>query len=163
MFLEYCPKTNQIWSLSDTPINLSSVDFKNWIQINTKTTHISKLNIPWNVIFIYTLHSIWLHRNKAVYQNEIRQPHEITRCALSKAAEFQFNEICSSSLPSIPKQPSLDLFWFVPPPSWYKLNVDGSMINCLFGVSGCITDDTGNWICGYSKFYGSGNALQGEL
>lgn len=131
--------------------------------MNATTTQISKLNIPCNVIFPFTLHSIWLHRTKAVYQNEIKQPPELVCCALRKAVEFWWNKISSSSLATSPKQPPLNPSWSFPPLSWYKLNVDKSMINYLLNAGGCIKDDTSNWICSFSKLGGFGNALQGEL
>lgn len=37
------------------------------------------------------------------------------------------------------------------------------MKNSLVGAGGCIQNNTGNWICGFSKFCGYGTSLQLEL
>lgn len=43
------------------------------------------------------------------------------------------------------------------------LNTDGSMANFHMGAGGCLRDETGTWLVGFSKFVGLGNSLQSEL
>lgn len=37
------------------------------------------------------------------------------------------------------------------------------MVKDYLGASGCLRDEYGHWILGFSKFLGRGNALQAEL
>lgn len=55
--------------------------------------------------------------------------------------------------------------WKFPPPSWIKLDVDGSV--CEEGSSascgGILRDDSGKWIVGFSKRIGAANTVEAEL
>ncbi|KAF7815210.1 putative ribonuclease H-like domain-containing protein [Senna tora] len=52
-----------------------------------------------------------------------------------------------------------------PPPGWWKLNVDGTCQGSpkLIAGGGLIRDSHGNWIHGFTKFFGQGSSLLAEL
>ncbi|KAF7826015.1 LINE-type retrotransposon LIb DNA [Senna tora] len=47
--------------------------------------------------------------------------------------------------------------------SFFKLNIDGSAVEGKLGAGGVIRNDAGCFIAGFSKFIGSGSALQAEF
>lgn len=95
-----------------------------------------------------------------MFKNAINQPKQIANLALSKAAEFWSNELSNPS--QNPTRTTILSYnpWSPPPLDWIKLNADDFMQNSMIGAGGCIRDDAGNWILGYSKYIGIGTTLQ---
>lgn len=127
-------------------------------------------DIPWCSIFLFTLRSLWLARNNFIFNNiSACNPSQITSLALGKAAEYWSNTyvpnqnlliVNENSLTQPPVSPSTA---WQPPPSWYKLNCDGSPVNSRTGIDGCLRDASGSWLKGFSQYTGEGDTLKAEL
>ncbi|KAK7815335.1 hypothetical protein CFP56_001738 [Quercus suber] len=72
-----------------------------------------------------------------------------------------FLVFASSKVPSA--RPRLNAKWDKPPPGWYKLNIDASIINGHAGASGLLRDSNGTWVQGFSKPLGIATVLMAEL
>lgn len=55
--------------------------------------------------------------------------------------------------------------WKPPPIGWLKINTDGSCDSSAeyIAAGGVLRDCNGNWVCGFSKYLGTGNSLLVEL
>ena len=53
--------------------------------------------------------------------------------------------------------------WFLPPPGYVKLNVDGSVINGNATYGGVLRDHEGNWVWGFTGSCGHSSPLAAEL
>ncbi|KAK7852788.1 factor of dna methylation 1 [Quercus suber] len=74
--------------------------------------------------------------------NERRKANlkELLKECVAKALEYHFLTV-SSKVPSA--RPRLNAKWDKPPPGWYKLNTDASIINCHTGAGGLLCDLSG--------------------
>lgn len=136
--------------------------------LTTQKMFLTFLEVPF---FFYTLRAIWLARNNFILKNIPLNATKTTNTTIEKAVEFWSNSSLSngpsptiSILPcQTPMANNSHLTWHPPNPFWYKLNCDGSVANSLMGTWGCLHDTYGNWIFGFSSFFGKGNSLQAEL
>ena len=117
--------------------------------------------MPWNTIFAFGIWTIWLYRNKEVFQNyaPVTPIHsEITH----RAVEYFF---CAQSAPlKIPRFERL-VRWERPYRSWFKLNTDGSAIGNHGTASGggILRDDSGIWVKGFARNIGTTTSFLAKL
>lgn len=142
--------------------NPNPTGFHNWIQTNAKLSSHSHNHIPKGTLFIYHLWHLWIARNKKIFECLPFNPSLISKEATTKATEFHF----FAAKPGKQKTQIASLVgWYPPPLNHIKLNTDGahSNISNLIAAAGVIRDSNGNWIVGFSKFLGSGDALLAEI
>lgn len=142
--------------------NNPNTDFLDWVRHYATSKAPSSLQIPLGTLFIYLLWHLWIARNKKVFQYWPFSPHSTLFLAKRKVAEFHF---LAADSPQFSQFFDVLVSWLPPPSRFLKLNSDGAHDNIsnLIAAGGIIRDENGNWICGYSKFLGFGNALLAEL
>lgn len=86
--------------------------------LTTKT--LSKLNLPWRTIFLFTIPAIWLDRNTRLFQNIYKPPQLVAKTALYKAAEFLSNENSHPSPPNPPPLLTPTHPWKLPNRGWFQ-------------------------------------------
>jgi hypothetical protein len=59
----------------------------------------------------------------------------------------------------------VNISWKAPEEGWFSLNTDGAakISSRCAGCGGVIRDDSGRWICGFSKFLGNTTADMTEI
>lgn len=79
-----------------------------------------------------------------------------------KATEFYH---LTANTSTSPPKASILISWQPPPPNHIKINTDGShnQLSNFIACGGIIRDENGNWLCGFTKFLGYGDALLAEL
>ena len=84
----------------------------------------------------------------------------LLKVCVAKALEYHFLT-ASSKVPGA--RPRLNAKWDKPPPDWYELNTDASIINGHAGAGGLLRDSNGNWVQGFSKPLGTATVLMAKL
>lgn len=87
--LRDCTKVVPIWTHFSTLQNFFTENFETWLQSNSTNNTKNRLYIPWCTIFLFTIRSIWLAKNKFIFNNQIKP--EIANLAHGEAAEFRTN------------------------------------------------------------------------
>ena len=87
-----CHFARHIWS--SFPVHLLSLDFFNlelhdWCKLNSKLNSPS-CYVPWNIIFAFTIWTIWLDRNSLIFSGKFIPFHILKQNAISHATEFFF-------------------------------------------------------------------------
>ncbi|KAF7840012.1 reverse transcriptase [Senna tora] len=160
-----CPVGQNIWQRTNSNISFHNSDsFEIWIKYNCLNSKLATLNIPHNVLFIYTLWHIWLARNNTIFNNTMPSPVIIAKNCIASAAEF-FHVASGLSVPSFDQSVILNINWNPPTVGWWKLNSDGACSGNPgpFAIGGIIRDHFGNWVKGFSGYVGHGTALKAEL
>ena len=106
----------------------------NWMHVNYTSVLVSKHHgIPWPILFLFGLWSLWTNRNCVIYRAKHPKQQLIKEC-VAKALEFHF--LTASTKPSSAR-PWLNAKWSKPPPAgWHKLNTNASIINGHAGAEG---------------------------
>lgn len=136
-------------------------ELRSWLKSNatSKSTHNPK-GIPWNVLFLITIWSIWKQRNQAVFNNKSPNP-SLVKQITTQATEF----IHYVYHPTICKRMTMkQIRREVPERGRLKLNTDGAA-NRVLGVAGgggLIRDEYGNWVVGFSRRIGITNSFMAE-
>lgn len=86
--LRYCIKVTPIWSCFHLSQNIFSRNIKQWIHRNARNGIPNKLSIHWNIIFLFTIRTIWSCRNNKIFRNEIHSTETVVKLALDKATKY---------------------------------------------------------------------------
>nr|POF06238.1 putative ribonuclease h protein [Quercus suber] len=161
--LRECPYSVSFWNRLGPPsclYNSFGLPLLDWLHDNCSSILPSRHHgIPWSTLFIFGLWSLWTNRNCATYQAKPPNQQLLKEC-VAKALEYHFLT-ASSKVPSA--RPRLNAKWDKPPPGWYKLNTDASIINGHAGAGGLLSDSSGTWVQGFSKPLGIATVLVAEL
>ena len=141
---------------------LSFVDgLEAWLKANCLSVVLHKGCIPWCLIFLYTVWSLWRNRNSVVFENSVPNS-TLEKVCLSQAKEFHY---CVSKVKQATPRIVIPIKWSKPLPGWCKLNTDGASLGNLgkAGGGGLICDSEGRWIKGYSRSIGHTTSVVAEL
>nr|POE57880.1 putative ribonuclease h protein [Quercus suber] len=141
--LRECPYSVSFWNRLGPPTGLYNSfgpPLLDWLHDNCSSILPSQHHgIPWSTLFLFGLWSLWTNRNSATYQAKPPNQQLLKEC-VAKALEYHFLT-ASSKVPSA--RPQLNAKWDKPPPGWYKLNTDASIINGHAGAGGLLRDLSG--------------------
>lgn len=118
------------------------------------------LNIPWKIIFLLGIWSLWINQNIVAFQN-LQLNHYLHKECIMKAVEFHY--VIS---PKAVSKPKFEIFvkWVKPPINWFKVYSDASILSSgLAGVRGLIRNSNGEWLKGFFRFIGRTYSLNVEL
>ncbi|GLT84201.1 hypothetical protein SLE2022_024470 [Rubroshorea leprosula] len=160
-----CPISSQILGSLLPGISTTQqqqLEFVEWLHFNIQCSEKSNiLNIPRNVVFCFAIWGIWLHRNQLIHSTHPYPIISASKLIVERAAEYY------STVPykRQNQRPTSMYKWIKPPPSFLKLNTDGSAIDNPGKVArgGLIRDSWGNWILGFSRRIGWSSILLAEL
>lgn len=159
-----CPTSSETWKrLGVRSGGFFTYPFKAWIRINA-TTKPSSLNntTPWYLVFLGAIWSIWIARNKFVFENKPTLPFQLANWALAQGAETAgaiHLGIFTRFREPIPVR------WTIPPPGYFKLNTDGSvnLTTKHASAGGIIRNDEGIWVKGFTINIGEASIFMAEL
>lgn len=157
-----CPISLLIWNMCGSSPILHFSDFYSQLKSSASCQDPSFLNIPFGTVFIYCIWSIWLARNKKIFENAPIYHLAIADMALKRAAEFYHLGIDHSHTSSA--QNPISVSWNPPDEGWFKINVDGACdphSNNMV-AEGLIRNHEGIWVLGFNQFLGVGNCLLTE-
>ncbi|KAF7825324.1 reverse transcriptase [Senna tora] len=140
--------------------NFYSLNLQEWLKTNCTKDNTMCHRLPWKTLFPYIVRSIWLSRNNLIFNHKPFNPIQTLNQAIQHASEYHFS---TPQLTTINNSTIIHVSWQKPPPSFHKLNIDGSAFNGLIGSGGVIQDDHGRHVTSFYKFVGKGHALLAEL
>ncbi|XP_026429515.1 uncharacterized protein LOC113325863 [Papaver somniferum] len=106
--------------------------------------------LHWKDVCPFILWSIWIHRNKQVFENVRFNAKCVLASALRSATEyFQANSASSTDGRTMEE---IQIAWQVPNTGFYKINTDGSTNDCGdAGIGGVIRDGAGDFVVCFCK------------
>lgn len=161
-----CSSVISLWTSANLPLTIphtnTSIPLSQWIKSNASSTSPSHLAITTGSLFLYCLWHFWKARNRKIFHCSPFSPHVVFSISKTKATEF-FHLGLSNHMRS--NKDFIPVVWTPPPTSTLKINTDGShnKDSNLIASGGIIRDDSGPWVCGFSKFLGNGDPLLAEL
>nr|POE48311.1 putative ribonuclease h protein [Quercus suber] len=104
-----------------------------WLKINCGINSMyPRPRMPWKILFPQVVWTLWLHRNKAIFQTG-KIEVGTSACCVKKGMEFY---AIVPNGPNKPRRTQIQVRWLKPPPRWTKLNTDGSVFGNLMKASG---------------------------
>lgn len=73
-----CPKAGAIWIAMGRPATMQrtyTLDWEAWIAANIFQSKCMFLNFKWSHVFIFTCWFIWKWRNKYIFDDSFKGPH----------------------------------------------------------------------------------------
>ncbi|KAF3948715.1 hypothetical protein CMV_025317 [Castanea mollissima] len=163
--LKDCHVARNLWtSLSPSmaePI-FFGLDSSEWLRqncYNSKTS--SNSDIRWGIIFSFGIWILWLNRNSVLFRHE-NGKRNLKYDVLAKVVEFSYIGLNASLTPT---RRQIAISWQFPPPTWFKLNLNGSLLGNpgKVGGRGLIRNDKGEWLKGYARNVGFSTSVVTKL
>lgn len=88
--LRECPKAKEIWHTTRESKWLEAYErqpMDQWLQLNPESQEKTSYNIPWGIVFLYTIWEIWKARNNVVFRQEEGNVQEVIRYIQHQAKE----------------------------------------------------------------------------
>ncbi|GMP89161.1 hypothetical protein CsSME_00040847 [Camellia sinensis var. sinensis] len=160
-----CPKANEVWlairdhrwlqTSEHQPWNL-------WLQTNLKCKERIIYQIPWGMVFLYTMWKIWKDRNNFIFRHEDCTMYEATRYIQQQAIET-YEAFYSDHLTGQFLHHKTN--WNLPFAGTIKLNSDGCSKGNPgpAGYGGLFRDERGAWVHGYHGRLEEATSLEAEL
>lgn len=159
-----CDIAKRVWNMCSTPAGFDgNHNFVPWLISSVMCQENSFFNIPFGTVFVFTLWSLWLARNKKVFNTEAPSPLLIITNAKKHADEFF--AVTAAHSPDHISTTLIMVKWTPPPVSWIKFNIDGAHNNNNHHISagGIARDHLGNCVFGFYQFIGTGNSFLAEV
>jgi hypothetical protein len=138
-------------------------DYKAWISFNYKNEAGWRLEATWSSLWAVACYFIWMRRNKYIHTEGFSGPSNQVHHILQHVKNYH---VAESTLQIVENKCSsiVQVKWLPPLEGWVKLNTDGScQEGGRIGCGGVIRGSDGEWLGGYAKFIGYGNAYLAEL
>ncbi|XP_031125131.1 uncharacterized protein LOC116027569 [Ipomoea triloba] len=163
-----CKEIRGIWEAdlgTQAVRGLQHLDWADWLKVQINGDRYMGIPITWPERFAIRLWWIWKWRSAKVFKQKsfllshklawLKRQEEVINSSFSRrAARVTPNSICVARSDS----------WTTPTGGWFKLNVDGSVINAT-GAAGCgcvLRDDTGRWVEGFTYHIGRCSVAEAE-
>lgn len=148
-----CSFARYIWSSFSPHLIISDffrLDLHTWCKTNSKITTFS-CYIPWNIIFAFTIWTIWLSRNSLIFTRKLIPHHILKQNAISHATEFFFLSSVSAWHPSS-SSPTTLTRWCLAPLPHVTINTDGSSKGNpgMSSAGGVARSAAGEWLWNFS-------------
>ena len=143
--LRDCSWAREIWcqALGVLPLSFFAQPLQDWLHSNATSERPTLPHlIPWEVFFPFTCWKLWLARNERIFNHQSITQHSLLYSLVQAATEFHF---LASTVHQTPSRIPQIIKWHPPPPSFLKLNIDGSALGNpgLAGAGGVLRDHWG--------------------
>ncbi|KAF7809195.1 putative reverse transcriptase [Senna tora] len=164
--LRDCSLVKPLWQKLVT--NLAQHDFfslnlQEWIKFNLENEIGRSNEFSWGSMFGTTCWMVWKQRNEWIFSNKKDEAMSlINRIKINVKDWIKANSLKNGNNRSCINQ---IISWKPPEEGWIKINTDGAYnpSSNRMACGGVLRNEKGEWIMGFAKPLGSGNALQAEL
>ena len=148
-------------------VNASNFDFWHnnlidWLSLITRSNvKMHDTDLPWKVVFPFTIWNIWNSRNAFIFNGNARS-HNLVVDVVYQAWEFLH---CVATPRLGNHRITRCIWWERPKQGWKKLNTDGTCMG-LHGLAGCgglVRNGNGHWVVSFSKRIGVTSSFAVEL
>ncbi|CAL1407041.1 unnamed protein product [Linum trigynum] len=169
-----CPPATYFWTRvvasSDQPA-FSSMSTQTWLRKNILSEDTSITGIPWNAFYSIAVWLLWKNRNDGTFQgiSKTLSAPSLTQAIKVKARlwydAWKAPTIGSDRLSPPAQRIQAEIGWKLPPPGWWKLNVDGASNGNpgVAGAGGVLRGSDGRWAGGFCASLGCCSAVMAEL
>ncbi|CAJ2642253.1 unnamed protein product [Trifolium pratense] len=118
----------------------------------------------WKTIFMVACWHMWTWHNKAIFDEDFRQPADPIQVILKMAKDIDGYEHHHFTR-GRHRLETIFIRWKCPNEGWIKLNCDGAHKKSmdLAGCGGLLRDSDGRWIQGYTQKIGTCDSLHAEM
>ena len=163
--LRDCKVAKSIWK--DLGIEEGNLEFFGpnldaWLKTNCgRTSMYLRPHLPWKILFPQVVWTLWLYRNKAIFQTK-KIEVGTSACCIKK--EVEFYAIVPNG-PNKPRQMQVQVRWLKPPSGWTKLNIDGSVLGSPMkaGGGGVLRSSDGEWVASFMRKLGNMSSIVAKL
>ncbi|KAK2419102.1 heat shock 70 kDa protein [Trifolium repens] len=107
-------------------------------------------------------HLAWTWRNKERFDADFIRPIKQTEVVRQRMENYRVaDRVIQAGCQD--HRCTVEIGWKPPNAGWVCLNIDGTCINGSIGCGGVICGNEGEWLHGFSKFIGRGDAYIAEL
>jgi ribonuclease HI len=163
--LRDCKLVQNLWiSLVDVSLRYQffTCDLNDWIAINVGNKGRKSSYDDWSCTWAMACHMVWTWRNKEKYDANFIRPIKQTEVIRQRITCYGLADRIIDNVSQF-QQAIIQIGWTPPGSGWVCLNVDGACRDGVIGCGGVIRGSVGEWISGFSKFIGSGDAYIAEL
>jgi ribonuclease HI len=137
-------------------------DLNDWIAMNLGSKGRKSAFDDWSCMWAMACHMVWTWRNKEKYEDNFFRPIKQADAVRQRISCYGLAaNIMNDSYQSL--QVIRHIGWFPPSFGWVCLNIDGACRDGVIGCGGVIRGSDGEWIHGFSKLIGRGDAYIAEL
>lgn len=102
--LRDCNQSKTIWLSLHPSMDFFNKNYNDWLRSNSTINISGPLNIPWNIIFLYTLRALWLSRNNKVFLSlNLTSTHFIQQILFKSAEYWTSIPLCHPQNVSLPR------------------------------------------------------------
>lgn len=163
-----CPRATSTWKLLVHPADLHrffNMNHATWLSDNLQCTNMSPSlgEIPWSIVFVVCVWSLWRERNNVIFRDHHRDPQQIFHGILNQSQEIIRSNMKLAKV-GVGKTKAF-IGWKFPQAGWTKCNVDGACKNYgeSTGCGGAMRDSSGQWLMRFKQGLVSGTVLNAEL
>ncbi|KAL4291966.1 hypothetical protein GQ457_14G024710 [Hibiscus cannabinus] len=168
--LRQCPLAKAVWTSVVKPdriLEFLSLDLQSWFAANlSQPDYFGCVESDWDILFATLVWSIWLRRNKLIFESAPVVCEPVLLIGNRMVEEFR-TAVTTGRLPvrSGNAIHRAGVRWEAPPPPWCKVNVDDACDSATGRAScgGAIRSDSGQWLMGFSRQLGLCSSLEAEL
>lgn len=152
----------QIWRKIGIPATMEvtfGLDLFQWMRANHQSSpDILSNDITWKTLFTLPLWTLWEHRNRVVFENTPLNSNMHNTC-IRQVVDYFFSARKSLQTKRIR---TMQVQWFKPHESWYKLNTNGASLGNprKTGGGGLIQDHRGTWVKCFSRCIGNTTSVR---
>jgi ribonuclease HI len=116
----------------------------------------------WSNYWALACHCAWTWRNKEKYDADFFRPIKKTEFVRQRMKTYKLAGLVMQDGVQ-QQQMQIHVGWKPPSNGWVCLNIDGTCKDGVIGCGGVIRGNTGEWLHGFSKIIGRGEAYTAEL
>jgi ribonuclease HI len=163
--LRDCPLIRPLWiTVVDSSLRnqFFSCNLQEWISLNVSNRSGISGHEDWSCFWAMGCHLAWIWRNKERYDEDFIRPIKQTEFVRQRLDSYKVADRVMQASCYQPRS-TVDIGWKPPIAGWVCLNIDGACNNGIIGCGGVIRGNEGEWLHGFSKFIGRGDAYIAEL
>jgi ribonuclease HI len=163
--LRDCVLVRPLWlSVVDASLRheFFTTNLDEWIEMNVRTNGGKNNYEDWSNYWALACHCAWTWKNKEKYDADFFRPTKQTEFVRQRMKMYKLaGVVMHDGLQQ--QQAVIHVGWKPPLNGWVCLNVDGACKDGVIGCGGVIRGNSGEWLHGFSKLIGRGEAYTAEL
>ncbi|XP_058759648.1 uncharacterized protein LOC131632954 [Vicia villosa] len=162
--LRDCKFASRVWT-NRVPVKIANefynTNLKDWIDLNIMSG--AQVGEDWCNYWAVGCHTLWEWRNKDLHMENFSRPIEEGKVINDRVKDYKAAIMLNTKVMNRCYD-ELEIFWNKLRRGFLKLNSDGAYgSDGLSGCGGCVCDDSGVWIMGFSKFIDLSSPLKAKL
>ncbi|KAJ1378317.1 Ribonuclease H-like superfamily [Sesbania bispinosa] len=166
--LRDCDDIKELWESLIDPnewASFFSMGLHQWVKKNLLDFSFSATDTPWSFVYPTAVWLIWKDRNDLIFNKKTELPGNLFFHIISYARRVISSIAAPWPISQRIYKNEILVNWTCPPKGFYKLNIDGSVLNhsCDASCGEIIRDDAGDFVEGFICNLGVSSSVKAEL